>query len=315
MEVVKNNKSSQYDFFYDSLGVVRDYLEDDSVTDIMLNPDGCLWLDTFDKGHVFSGHKINSSDAECIIRTAGSLSGDFFDLNKPSIAIELPFGGERFQGVMPPQTKSPVFAIRKKSKRIIPLNNYVDLGVIDNNQLSFLKSAVGKRKNILIAGSTGSGKTTFANSLLQEISKLNTRVAVLEDTCELQCSSSNSYSFKTTSNVDMRQLLKDTLRMNIDSIVVGEIRGSESLDLLKAWSTGHPGGLSTIHANTAQDALFRLEQLVLESVSGCQRDLISRAVDVVVYLKKDASRARKVQEIIKVDGLLETVSPYNFTKF
>jgi type IV secretion system protein TrbB len=310
VSTVNIREQRQLDFFYDSLGVIKKYLDDDSVTDIMLNPDGRLWLDTFNRGQVLTDEVISFSDAECIIRAAANMAGDFFDQDKPSVSIEFPVTGERFQGIMPPQTKKPVFSIRKKPSRVMPLDEYLSSKIITNEQYDFLVSSVRARKNIVVAGPTGSGKTTFANAILNEVAKLNTRVAILEDTAELQCNAKNSYSFKTTSQVGMGQLLKDTLRMNIDSIVVGEVRGGEALDLLKAWNTGHPGGVATIHSDSAIDALYRLEQLILEASPSSQRNLISRAVNIVIFLEKNSARQRKVKEILKVRGLTERVSPY-----
>lgn len=306
-------KNKLLDFFTDALGVVNEYLSDPNVTDIMLNPDGVIWLDTF-SGVLKTKHKLSSEDAEQIIRIASGLNGEYFDNKKPSVATELPLNGERFQGVMPPQSKFPVFAIRKKPEKIFGLEEYLQQNILTNNQYKLIVEAINNRDNIIVAGATGSGKTTFANALLKQIATLNIRVAILEDTAELQCSADNCYSFKTSSNVSMRALLKDTLRMNIDSIVVGELRGSEALDLLKAWNTGHSGGIATIHSDSALDALYRLEQLVLEAVQGSQQNLIARAVDWVVFLAKNKQRKRFIKEIIRVDGLNQDISPYKIVK-
>lgn len=305
-----NLSQKTIEFFYDSLGVIKKYLDDDNVTDIMLNPDGNLWIDTFSDGQIKTDYHIQKDQAEQIIRLASGIKGKYFDETNPSVATELIGAGERFQGVMPPQSAYPIFTIRKKPLKIFSLLDYLENKTLTFMQYNYLKQAVHNRKNILIAGSTGSGKTTIANAILKEIASLNVRIAILEDTAELICSSPNHYKFQTTEQVSMQRLLKDSLRMNIDTIVVGEVRGKEALDLLKAWNTGHPGGVATIHSDSALDALYRLEQLILEGSTDCQRHLISKAVNVVVFLAKNQQRQRVVQEILEVQGLTNPVVPY-----
>lgn len=315
INILRVNNEKILDFFHDSLGVINKYLVDSDVTDIMLNPDGKLWLDTFSNGQMATGDIISWEQAEQIIRIAGTIKGKYFDDKNPSVATELIHEGARFQGVMPPQSAAPMFTIRKKPKKIFDLHDYLNQGAINNKQYQLINKAVKNRDNILIAGGTGSGKTTFANAILKEIAKLKTRIAILEDTVELQCSAENSYNFKATDNVNMQKLLKDTLRMNIDSIVVGEVRGAEALDLLKAWNTGHPGGVATVHSDSAEDALFRMEQLIQEGSRHNQRHLISRAINVVVFLGRNAERQRVVKQILRVQGLVEMCNPYQVVNF
>lgn len=308
-----NVNAKTLDFFYDALGVVKKYLDDNQVTDIMLNSDGQIWLDTFE-GQIPTSDKLSWQQAEQIIRIASGIKGQYFDLTKPSVATELIIGGARFQGVMPPQSEAPIFTIRKRPNKIFSLEDYLKDNTLTLKQYSYIKQAVAKRQNILIAGATGSGKTTFANAVLKEIANFNVRIAILEDTAELQCSALNHYKFKTTEHVTMRHLLKDTLRMNIDLIVVGEVRGPEALDLLKAWNTGHSGGLATIHSDSAVDALYRLEQLILECVNHPQSHLISKAINLVVFLAKNPGRQRIVQDMVQVKGLVHPMSTYEVIK-
>lgn len=311
---VANLNQKTVEFFYDALGGIKKYLDDPNVTDLMLNPDGNLWIDTFSGGQTKTGERIEWEQAEQIIRLASGIKGKYFDEANPSVATELIGNGERFQGVMPPQSSYPIFTIRKKPLKIFSLQDYLEHQALTIAQYKVLKYAIQSRKNILIAGATGSGKTTFANAVLKEVAEMNTRIAILEDTAELLCSSPNHYKFQTTEQVSMQRLLKDTLRMNIDSIVVGEVRGKEALDLLKAWNTGHPGGVATIHSDSAIDALYRLEQLILEGSIDCQRHLISKAINVVVFLAKNETRQRVVQEILEVQGLIKPVTPYKIVK-
>jgi type IV secretion system protein VirB11 len=312
--ILETTRQKTLDFFNNSLGVVKKYLDDHDVTDIMLNPDGSLWLDTFSCGQIQTGDKLSWHQAEQIIRLASGIKGKYFNEANPSVATELMACGSRFHGVMPPQSAYPIFTIRKKPAKIFSLEDYVKENILTKEQYKHIKMAVAARRNILIAGSTGSGKTTFANAVLKEVATLNVRVAILEDTCELQCSSVNHYKFNTTEQVTMQKLLKDTLRMNIDTIVVGEVRGQEALHLLKAWNTGHSGGVATIHSDSALDALYRLEQLILEVSSNCQRHLISKAINMVIFLAKNSLRKRFVQEILQVEGLVHPVTPYKVVK-
>src|SRR5256885_6782048 len=167
-------------------------------------------------------------------------------------------------------------------------------------QAGLLVRAVRERKNILIAGGTSTGKTTLANALLQEIAATGDRVLVLEDTVELQCVSQDQVPMRTFPEVaSMTQLVRSTLRMRPDRVVVGEVRGPEALDLLKAWGTGHPGGIATIHAGSAQGALTRLEQLILEVAVTPPRALIAEAVNVIIFIA-GRGRTRRVQEIVRV---------------
>ena len=165
------------------------------------------------------------------------------------------------------------------------------------------REAVADRQNILIAGGTSSGKTTFTNALLAVMAGLNDRVIILEDTVELQCHTDDHVQLRTAPGmVSMAALVRSTLRQRPDRIVVGEVRGAEALDLLKAWGTGHPGGIATLHANSAYGALMRLEQLTLEAASVPPRALIADTVNVIVFLAGRGA-GRRVREIARVTGL------------
>jgi type IV secretion system protein VirB11 len=160
----------------------------------------------------------------------------------------------------------------------------------------------------LIVGATGSGKTTFANALLLEIAvhaKSSERIIILEDTFELQCGIVNRVELRTSANADITKLLRTTMRLRPDRIIVGEVRGAEALTLLKAWNTGHPGGISTIHANDCMAALTRLEQLVEEANVPSRPKLIAEAVNVIVWIARTAN-GRRVLEIFFVRGWTAT---------
>jgi len=221
----------------------------------------------------------------------------------PILSAELPETGERFEGVLPPVVRAPAFAIRKRAVGVIPLERYVLDGIMTEPQAESLRVAARNRKNILIVGGTSTGKTTLANALLGEIASTGDRVILLEDTVKLQCMSEDHVPLWTRAGiVSMAELVRSTLRLRPDRIVVGEVRGPEALDLLKAWGTGHPGGIATIHAGSARGALVRLEQLIQEVVVTVPRALIAEAVDVVIFIA-GRGRKRRVDEIAYVHGL------------
>jgi len=278
-------------------------LEDPDVIEILLNPDGMLWVDRMAGGRGPTGISISAHDAERIIRVVAAQVGAEVHAGKPIVSAELPLTGERFEGILPPVVRSPVFAIRKRAVSTIRLASYVEAGVMTANEAAFLRGAVHDRLNILIAGSTSTGKTTLANALLHEIAATGDRVILLEDTIELQCLVDDHVPLRTYPGVaNLAELLRSTLRLRPDRIVVGEVRGGEALDLLKAWGTGHPGGLATIHAGSAQGALARLEQLILEVAHTLPQALIAEAVHVIVYLAGRGHR-RKVEEVVRVGGV------------
>ena len=230
----------------------------------------------------------------------------------PILEGELPLDGSRGEGTVPPISKGPGLTIRKHSSAVFPLSRYLDEERLTPEHGAYIREAVESRKNILVAGGTGSGKTTFVNALLDVLNELNPsdRLVVMEDTLELQYSLENVYSLRTDekSGVSMQNLVKVSLRLRPDRIVVGEVRGGEALALLKSWNTGHPGGISTLHANSAESALIRLEQLVSEASVSPMKELIGEAVDVVVFLKRRARNGLKapgpvVSEILEVKGV------------
>ena len=278
-------------------------LEDPEVIEILLNPDGSLWLDRLGSGRAPTGQMLTSQDAERIIRLVAAHVRVEVHANAPIVSAELPETGERFEGVLPPITRAPTFAIRKRAIGVLSLAQYVVDGILTEPQALALRHAVRERRNILIAGGTSSGKTTLANALLQEMARTGDRVILLEDTVELQCLSDDHVPMRTKPGVaSMRELVRSTLRLRPDRIVVGEVRGAEALDLLKAWGTGHPGGLATIHAGSARGALTRLEQLLQEAVVTVSRALIAEAVDVIVFLA-GRGRARRVHEVLRLTGI------------
>ncbi|MDR6623819.1 P-type conjugative transfer ATPase TrbB [Caulobacter segnis] len=283
-------------------------LGDPAVVEVMVNPDGRLWIDRLSEGRADTGVVLGAADVERIIRLVASHARVEVHADAPIVSGELParapsLTGERFEGILPPVAPAPCFSIRKPATRVHTLDDYVQSGVMAPVQAQTLRRAIAERANILIAGATASGKTTLANALLAEIGRLQERVVILQDTLELQCAARDCVFLRTRSGlVSLADLVRSTLRLRPDRIVVGEVRGGEALDLLKAWNTGHPGGLATIHANSARSALYRLEQLVQEVVAVAPRRLIAEAVDLVVYLSGRGT-SRRLETIVRVTGI------------
>jgi type IV secretion system protein VirB11 len=218
----------------------------------------------------------------------------------PRISAELPVHGERFEGLLPPIVAAPTFAIRKPAVAIFTLTDYVKAGIVTAGQAEFLRDAVAQRRNILVAGGTSTGKTTFVNALLAEVTA--DRVILIEDTRELKCSAPNLVALRTKDGVaSLRDLVRSSLRLRPDRIPVGEVRGAEALELLKAWGTGHPG-IGTIHAGSATGALHRLEQLIQEVVVTVPRALIAEAINVIAVLAGRGT-SRRLIELAVVEGV------------
>ncbi|WP_262423174.1 P-type conjugative transfer ATPase TrbB [Brevundimonas denitrificans] len=278
-------------------------LADPLVIEIMVNPDGALRLDRLGEGRIDTGARLLPADVERIIRLVADHVRAEVHADAPIVSAELPVGGERFEGLLPPVATAPCFAIRKPAVKLHRLADYVADGMLAPIQAEMLRGAVADRKNILIAGGTSSGKTTFANALLAEMAGLDERIILIEDTRELQCAALDTVALRTRPGVvGMAELVRSTLRLRPDRIVVGEVRGAEALDMLKAWNTGHPGGIATLHANSAHAALYRLEQLVAEGVVTVPRRLIAEAVDLVVFIRGRGT-GRRIETVAEVTGL------------
>ena len=282
--------------------VIAAALEDPDVVEIMLNPDRSLWVDRLSSGRAPLGLELSEADGERIIRLVAAHVGAEVHRGQPLLTAELPETGERFEGILPPAAPGPAFALRKRAVGVIPLERYISDGMMNAAQADFLVQAVRARQNILIAGGTSTGKTTLANALLAEIAATGDRVLVLEDTVELQCTARDHVPLRTRMGVvTMQELVRATMRLRPDRVVVGEVRGGEALDLIKVWGTGHPGGIATIHAGSAVGALLRLEQLILEVAVNPPRALIAEAVNVVIYIA-GRGRKRRIENIARVVG-------------
>lgn len=287
-----------------ALGIaIAGYLEDESIVEVMLNPDGRLWIDRLSSGLIDTGETLSAADGERIVRLVAHHVGAEVHGGSPRVSAELPGTGERFEGLLPPVVAAPAFAIRKPAVAVFTLDDYVVKGIMTLGQAKTLRGAVSARKNILVAGGTSSGKTTLTNALLAEVAKTSDRVVLIEDTRELQCNAPNLVALRTKDGVaTLSDLVRSSLRLRPDRIPIGEVRGAEALDLLKAWGTGHPGGIGTIHAGTALGALRRLEQLIQEAVTTVPRALVAETINVVAVLTGRGGD-RHLSELALVTGL------------
>ena len=279
------------------------FLEDPAVVEVMLNPDGRIWIDRLSEGLADTGETMSPADGERIVRLVAHHVGAEVHARSPRVSAELPETGERFEGLLPPVVAAPAFAIRKPAVAVFSLDDYVAAGIMSADQAVTLRTAVASRANILVAGGTSTGKTTLTNALLAEVAKGADRVVIIEDTRELQCAAPNLVSLRTKDGIaSLSELVRSALRLRPDRIPIGEVRGAEALDLLTDWGTGHPGGIGTIHAGSAIGALRRLEQLIQEAVVTVPRALIAETINLVAVLSGRGA-ARRLTELAHIEGL------------
>jgi type IV secretion system protein TrbB len=277
-------------------------LNDPTVIEIMLNQDGRLWVERLGEDMEIFGH-MAASQAESLIGTVAAFLDTEITADNPILECEFPLDGSRFEALLPPVVSGPIFTIRKKAVMVFTLKDYVDQGVMTEAQREVIESAVREKKNILIFGGTGSGKTTLTNAVISYMTEAcpDERQVIIEDTLELQCTAKNTVQLRTVEHVSMARLLKATMRLRPDRILIGEVRDGAALDLLKAWNTGHPGGVATAHANSARDGFMRVEDMVGEATLAPKHRLIAAAVDLIVFIEKRAG-GRYIKEILRVLG-------------
>jgi P-type conjugative transfer ATPase TrbB len=281
--------------------VIMGFLNDKDVIEVYLNDNQDLWIDTLSKGRKKTGIRISYDDSLRINTLVAGAVGTEINMKTPRVKAELPIGGSRFQGEIPPIVQNPTFNIRKKAIKIFTLEEYVDNGTMTEKQYHSICKAVQEKKNILVIGGTSSGKTTLCNAIINEMAKYQERMIIIEDTQELQCSCEDRVFLRTSDTVTMKDLLEDTLRMRPDRISIGEIRGGAALDLLKAWNSGHPGGICTIHADSPRAGLDQLEQYISEVSVSPQQKMISRVAHILVFIKREGLK-RVIGSIAEVKG-------------
>lgn len=287
---------------------IGSHLSDLSIIEILANPDGQVWVETLTGRCAPIDLVLSDVSRRTIIElVAASVNGTAHS-GSPLVSAELPCSGHRFQGVLPPVVEAPVFSIRRRASLDVSLSDYVASGAISGEAAEILGESLRSRRNILIAGATGSGKTTLTNALLKCLADTGDRLLVLEDTRELQVPGGDAVALRTTEQIGMPELLRTALRLRPDRIVVGEVRGGEALTLIKSWNTGHPGGVSTLHADSAALALTRLEQLITEAIPVVPRAAIAEAVHLIAVMARivvDGETQRRLVELVSVEGLTD----------
>ena len=292
-------------------------LNDPDVIEVMANSDLSLWIEKLGREPERIG-AVNPSAIRAVIGTVASSLGSIATVEKPIVEGELPLDGSRFAGLLPPVVSNPSFTIRKKATQIISLDEYAQSGIISEAQKTLIEEAIINRKNMVVCGGTGSGKTTLVNAVIDALCSIapDDRLVIIEDTNELQCRAENKEILRASKDVSQQDLLKVTLRLRPDRIITGEVRGGEALTLLKSWNTGHPGGICTLHANSAMEALTRLEQMIGEVSGSDMTGFIANTVDLVIFIEKikDAPK-RKVTEMMQVEKKAIKASVNYSTRF
>ena len=279
-------------------------IADPQITEIIVNEDGRLWFESYGSGMREAGLTLAPSQVESLIGTVAASLGTVANVANPIIEGELPIAAIRFEGLLPPVARKPCWVMRKPAQVLYTLNDYIGDQILSEAHGDALRSAIDQRRNIVIAGGTGSGKTTLAGALINEMverSDPNERYVIIEDTLEIQCRAKNLAQLHTAEGADMTRLVRTTMRLRPDRIIIGEVRGAEALALLKAWNTGHPGGVTTIHANSGKAALTRLSSLVQEAGVPPQPELIAETINLVAFIVRTTS-GRRVTELVEVHG-------------
>lgn len=286
--------------------VIMDALHDPQVIEIMLNPDGNIWIERYGFDQTHAG-TLGVAQSKLILSLVASALDMVADAAHPVIEGLFPLDGSRFEGLYPPIVgPGASFSLRKKASRVITLPEYLESGVITPDVIPLIEEALLARKNIVVVGGTSSGKTTFCNGIIHFLNELcpHDRLLILEDTQELQSKAPNTVFLQTSelAKIGMRELTRVCMRYAPKRIFMGEVRDSAALELLKLWNTGHPGGLGTFHAESAEEGLQRLEELVEEAGVGTKQAMIGRAIDLIIFMQKNRQNQRVLSEIIQVNG-------------
>lgn len=292
------------------------YFDDDDTVEIYTNRNS-LWIDSFSKGRLDTGIKIDDQTIEGVI---SAVAGEVQVTIENRLSANYEPLNCRFQGQFSRNiTDHPSFTFRKRAKKLITLDMYLEQNRITKAQYDFLIQAMAERKNIVIAGGTSSGKTTFAQAILQEIAIRHPkdRIGILEDTPEIKVEFNDFFDFHTSKGdhknppYTLDDALFDSLRMTPDRLVVGEVRDSAAYTVMDAWNTGHNGGILTIHANSPKLVLRRIHDLIrMRYEKGEFNSMIGDSVDIIVYMAKVGDISRKVHSIISVKGYDETEKKY-----
>lgn len=295
------------------LDVLQELLEDDTITEIMINGKDDIFLER--NGHITKWDKSfeNEERLEDIAQKIASLSNKIVNISSPIADTRLE-DGSRVSIVLPPVAlNGPVITIRKFYKDALTMEKLIETGSLTQEAADFLKMAVKSKYNIFISGGTGSGKTTFLNALSEFIDN-DERVITIEDAAELQINhvknlvrlEARDANIEGKNEVTIRDLIRASLRMRPDRIIVGEVRGKETLDMVQAMSTGHDGSLSTGHGNSPKDMMTRLETMILMGIDmpvAAIRQQLTSAIDIIIHLGRLRDKTRRVLQIAEVVGV------------
>lgn len=295
------------------LGILDSIIHDDTITEVMINGPDHVFIEQNGKVRRISDTFENEQKLEDIIQRVVGMAGREVNQANPIVDTRLP-DGSRVNVVLPPiSLKGAIVTIRKFSKEPMTIAKLIEYGSITQEIADVLEILVKAKYNIFICGGTGSGKTTFLNAVSHFIPK-DERIITIEDSAELQIEGLDNLVSLETRNantagvgaVTIRDLIRSSLRMRPERIIVGEVRGAEALDMLQALNTGHDGSLSTGHANSTKDMLSRLETMVLTGAEGLPLDAvrqqIASAIDIIIHLSRLRDRSRKTMEITEVTG-------------
>ena len=295
------------------LGPIEPFLADPEVTEIMVNGDDSIYVERAGRLYLTESRYVATEQLRQVIERIVAAVGRRIDESSPMVDARLP-DGSRVNAIIPPlSVDGPVLTIRKFSKRAFTALDLIQMGTLDERSSEFLDACVRGKRNVLISGGTGTGKTTLLNVVSGFIPG-DERIVTIEDAVELRLSQRHVIRLESRpANVEgkgmipIRDLVRNSLRMRPDRIVVGEVRGGEALDMLQAMNTGHEGSLSTLHANSPRDALSRLETMVLMSGMDLPvraiREQVASALDLVVHLSRLRDGTRRITEISEVVGM------------
>lgn len=280
-------------------------LADPDVVEVFVNPDGSFWVSSHTAGLVLKG-TVPTQRLSALTATIATYYQRSFTAEAPVLEANLPYYASRYTAVCPPVSPQGVAVAIRKTGRVYNLeDDYIRPAILTSSQAAFLRAVVHDgQRNVVISGGTGTGKTALLGALLAEVDRRE-RLVVLEDTPELRSPEGLHFlPLRTSFAVDLSALVKTTLRLSPDRLIIGEVRGPEALNLLIAWNTGTRGGLATLHSDSALQALSRLELLVqLAGVPiDAARSLIASAINVVVHLTGRGT-SRRLEEILEVQGL------------
>lgn len=295
------------------LGILDSIIHDDTITEVMINGPDHVFIEQNGRVRRISDTFENEQKLEDIIQRVVGMAGREVNQANPIVDTRLP-DGSRVNVVLPPiSLNGAIVTIRKFSKEPMTIAKLIEYGSITQEIADVLEILVKAKYNIFICGGTGSGKTTFLNAVSHFIPK-DERIITIEDSAELQIEGLDNLVSLETRNantagvgaVTIRDLIRSSLRMRPERIIVGEVRGAEALDMLQAMNTGHVGSLSTGHANSTKDMLSRLETMVLTGAEGLPLDAvrqqIASAIDIIIHLSRLRDRSRKTMEITEVTG-------------